>query len=237
MKSPPLGLPLIAVTVGVVGIVAFSILRPVTKPYALEDFPEPKVDLIDLTRNAIQADQAKLEDSAPLFLPTPFNASIPPTIAEVGDIINIPVFDPELFGNDSSFLVGGPGLPFSAPVSKDISKWLKKPFSTFGLGRKQVMDVNGTTSQGELVISLVGKINESKSIPLELPPTYDNYRTVLWSPAEFFCSVEKQTAMGWPLQTKSSGIRELDEVLTSFVRKMISEEGLDTGYYRITAYP
>jgi len=178
-----------------------------------------------------------LEDSTPLFLPTKFNASIPPTIAEGGDIINISIFDPELLGADSSFLVEGPEPSFATPVSNDISKWLNKPFSTFGFGEQPTMDVNGTTPQGELVISLVGSEAASLSFRLELPPIYDNNKTVLWSPVEFFCSVEKQTAVGWPLQTRSSGIRELDAVLANFARKKISGEGLATGYYRITAYP
>lgn len=237
MKSFPIGLPLIAVTVGLAGIVAFSILRPVTKPFALESLPKPNIALVDLTRNSIQSDQAMLEDSAPLFLPTQFNASIPSTVTEGGDIINISVFDPELLGDGSSFLVGGPELPFITPTSLDISKWLDKPFSTFGLGRQQPMDVNGTSLQGKLVISLVGKADEGKSFFLELAPSYDTYKTVLWSPVEFFCSVEKKTAVGWPLQTKSSGIPELDFVLASFARKKISDGGLSTGYYRITAYP
>ena len=237
MKPFPIGLPLIAVTACFLGIVAFSILRPVTKPVALENLPEPNIDLVDLTRNSIQSDQAMLEDSTPLFLPTKFNASIPPTVAEGGEIINISTFDPELLGADSSFLVGGPEPPFSNPPSKDISKWLDKPFSTFGRGRQPAMDVNGTAAQGEIVITLVGSETENKSFPLELPPIYDNYKTVLWSPVEFFCSVEKQTALGLPLLTRSSGIRELDIVLASFAREKISEGSLGTGYYRITAYP
>ena len=59
----------------------------------------------------------------------------------------------------------------------------------------------------------------------------------IWSPVEFFCTVENLTVIGSPAQTKSSGINELDEALARFAQQKISNNGLSTGYYRISAYP
>ena len=87
-----------------------------------------------------------------------------------------------------------------------------------------------------MVITRVGKVDERReiTIPLELLSESEKGN---WTPVEFFHTVEHFTAMGEPVQTKFSGIKELDLALARFVKQQVSSSNLSTGYYRITAYP
>ena len=88
-QIPAISLPLITLILGVSGYVLFSNLNPVDKPFSPREMLKPSIDYIDLSRSAIRADQALLEDSAPLFLPTRWNASTSPSAGLGDEIIGI----------------------------------------------------------------------------------------------------------------------------------------------------
>ena len=236
MRIPTLGLPLITLTLGVLGYAAFSSLNPVTKPIVTGKAPEPTIDYVDLSHASVRSDQALLEDSSPLFLATPWNASFSPEDALGGDIVDISIYPPELHALTSPFFVEGPVLAIATPPPRAISHGSSKPFTTLGLGKKPSASTKQTSAKGVLIITRVGGGSEQYlfSLPVEL---LDKSKTGLWTPIEFFCTIQNLSVIGSPAQTKSSGTSELDEALSIFAKQKASNNGLPDGYYRITAYP
>ncbi len=237
MKTPTLGLPLIALILGVLGYASFSGLHPVAKPVLPGKAPEPNINFTDLSRNTTRLDQALLEDSAPLFLATQWNASFSPGAALSGDIAEVSIYPPELRALNSAFFIEGPRHPFATMPSLGISDGLGTLFSTFGRGKDQTISTaSPMPKRGTLVISRMGITGEKHSFKL-IEEVLRLSKTGIWPPVEFFCTVENLTTMGSPALTKSSGINELDEALSRFAQQKISNNGLPTGYYRIIAYP
>ena len=233
MKIPSLGLPVIVFALGILGYAAFSGLRPVVKPVFLAETPDSGIDFINLSSKKVQSDQALLEDSAPLFLPTRWNASASPRTVHVG----IPIYPPELHSKNSPLLVQGPKLPFAPPPSNNISDWLRTPFSTFSLGSNQTSPSgNSGYNAGMMVINRVGGVGDRQSFPIPAE-LLGKSKTGIWSPVEFFYTIENLTALGLPVQTRFSGAPELDEALSRFVQQKVSGNGFSSGYYHITAYP
>jgi len=235
MKTPSIGLPLIAIILGLLGYISFSGFRPVRKPVFSGETPKPNISFTDLSRNAARADQALLLDSAPLFLSTKWNASFSPKATLNHNIVDISIYPPELRALDTAFFIEGPVLPFATPPHRNLSDGVDKQFKTFGLGKDRFLTTN-TQKSGVMVVSRVGNNNEERVFPLTDEVLRVSKREI-WSPVEFYCTVENLTAIGVPAQTKSSGINELDEALSRFAQQKISNNGLPTGYYRITAYP
>ena len=236
MRIPPLSLPLIALILGILGYAVFSSLHPVAKPVVFGKTPEPGIDYVDLSHVSVRSDQALLEDSAPLFLATPWNASFAPEDALSGDIVDISIYPPELHALTSPFFVEGPELAFARPPPRAISHGSNKPFTTLGLGKGRPAMKKKPPNRGILMINRVGDPNEKYSFPLPAA-LLDKSKTGLWTPVEFFCTIENLTAIGSPAQTKSSGLSELDDALSRFAQQQASSNGLPAGYYRITAYP
>ena len=238
MKTPSLGLPLIALTMGVLGYFAFSGFRPVTKPVLPSEIPKPNISFADLGRNTARSDQALLKDSAPLFLSTKWNASFSPKAALNDNIVAVSIFPPEVRALNSAFFIEGPKLPFATTPPRKVADGLDTRLSTFGRGGNRPITTGNPMQKkgGILVISPMGITGTEHAFPLS-DEVLRVSKTEIWSPVEFFCTVENLTAIGSPAQTKSSGINELDEALSRFAQQKISNNGLPTGYYRITAYP
>lgn len=241
MKIPSPSLPLIVLPLGLIGYFAFTELRPVPKPIAQAEESNSTDQFINLfSQHPVLVAQALLEDSAPLFLPTKWNASTSPGAEQFRDLVIISSFikpePPELYAMKSPLFINGPKLPFEPPRSNDISVWLRKPFSTFSIGKEDSPMADINASGGLMVITRVGMVDERREIeiPMELLSESEKGN---WTPVEFFHTVEHFTAMGEPIQTKFSGIKELDQALARFAKMQVSSSSLPTGYYRITAYP
>ena len=236
MKISPPSLPLIVLALGLIVYFTFWELRLVPKPTAQSDESNSTIKLVNLSQHPALTDQALLEDSAPLFLPTKWNASISPGSKHFGDLVTITSFPPELSSESSAFFINGPQLPFPPPTSNDISVWLRKPFSTFSIGKDDSLAKDTNASGGLMVITRVGTVGERReiAIPVELLAESEKGN---WEPVEFFHTVEHFTAMGNPIQTKFSGIKELDQALARFAKLKVSSSSFAKGYYRITAYP
>ena len=232
-QIPTISLPLITLILGISGYVLFSKLNPVGKPFSPKKSVKPSIDYVDLSKSAVMADQALLEDSAPLFLPTRWNASTSPE-ANLGDkITGISIHPPELHAVNSTFFKG-PQLDFGPQPPRVLSKGLTATFSTLGLA-KEITRSSNASGEGVMEIQRMG---EEKIHEFPLPKKLLSESKVgFWSPVEFFCTVESLTAMGSPSQTKFSGINELDQALSRFAKQKVSESGLSSGFYRITAYP
>ena len=236
MHPPSPSLPLIALVLGVAGYVLFSIFKPVTKPFVSADSQQSAIDFVDLSQNSVRSDQALLQDSAPLFLPTRWNASTSPQ-GELGDeIINVSIHPPELHASVSRFFEEGPTLAFARQPSPVFSEGLATPFSTLGTASDEPVNrIENNASSGTMVIRRVGF---AESLHLSLPnELLSSSKTGIWSPVEFFCTVENLTSMGSPSQTKFSGINDLDAALSHFAKQQVSDSGLPAGFYRITAFP
>lgn len=236
MHPPALSLPLITLVLGIAGYALFSIFKPVTKPIVFVGSQQSTIDFVDLSQDSVGSDQALLQDSAPLFLPTRWNASTSPK-GELGDeIINVSIHPPELHATVSQFFEEGPTLAFARQPSPVFSEGLPTPFSTLGTASGEPMNrMENNASNGTMVIRRVGF---AESLHLSLPnKLLSSSKTGIWSPVEFFCTVENLTSMGSPSQTKFSGINDLDAALSHFAKQQVSENGLPAGFYRITAYP
>ena len=234
-QIPAISLPLITLILGVLGYVLFSNLNPVDKPFSPREVLKPSIDYIDLSRSDIRADQALLEDSAPLFLPTRWNASTSPEAGLGDDVIGISIHPPELHAVNSPFFGEGPKLDFGTQPPPVFSDGLAATFSTLGLARENSVVQSETSRGGVMVITRMGD-NTVREFPLPNEVLSES-KVGIWSPVEFFCTIENLTAMGSPSQTKFSGINELDQALSRFAKQKVYESGLSSGFYRITAYP
>ncbi len=232
-QIPAISLPLITLILGVSGYVLFSKFNPVGKPFSPKELAKPSIGYVDLSRSNVMADQALLEDSAPLFLPTRWNASTTPRATLDDKITGISNYPPELYAVNSTFFKG-PQLDFGPQPPRVLSKGLAATFSTLGLA-KEITENSNASGKGVMEIQRMG---EEKIHEFPLPKKLMSESKVgFWSPVEFFCTVENLTAMGSPSQTKFSGINELDQALSRFAKQKVSESGLSSGFYRITAYP
>ncbi|MFP6854826.1 MAG: hypothetical protein VB980_03515, partial [Opitutales bacterium] len=136
MRLPSLGLPIITLSLGVLGYAGFSGFHLVPKPPLPQNPPISGIDFADLSHVSIRSEQAFLEDSAPLFLATKWNAAYSPQTALGSDIVKIPIHPPELYAPTSSFFANGPELTFAKPPPSTILHEPNKPFNTLGLAKE-----------------------------------------------------------------------------------------------------
>ncbi len=189
-------------------------------------------------RDRLFREQALLFDSAPLFLPSQWNAA--------GALQN-PVDYPEqrLFGDfPESLRLLGEAVDSFVPASDADRKiepedTLTEPrwavFSSFG--RRDLSDGAGPLVAGATLVvhSLeTGRAVHREPLPDSVLALFDH---ALWRPAVFQILVEGGRITGEPLLAQSTGIEEYDTAIRTYLYRPFFAAELRRGYYRVTVAP
>lgn len=227
----------VAVAVHAIGVVVFRVEEG-TEPageadYSFASLPPWRT----AAEGTLLHEQAFLFDSAPLFLPTRWNAATMPPIrsleqrppelfdtfpgrfsyseADFGQQA-IEASEPELNVATLNALAGGMRMPWGREP-------LEVPKLTPRFAVIEVLDIG----RGEVVAS--------KRLSLEEKPAAATRQ--LWAPAEFSIHLESIGAVGDPVLLRSSGIEEIDVLLRDQVAQFLRETSLETGYFRVIVGP
>lgn len=222
-----------------IGIFYF-ILIEVPAPQPLPQDPVQVEYLGDLgvQANTAVREQALLQDSAPLFMPTRWNL-----VSQMGDVASLreatevfAPYPPELTLPDSS-----PGA-FPANVDSSRLRELILPrspaFYLSRYGRQPVAQPPALQSDlSALARPLAGsfpqQVNSTtlpESLKAQAPET-------LWAPFQIYLQLVGGMPSGRPVIAQSSGFSEWDQALQAFIGSLDYTRSLQSGYYRITVYP
>lgn len=197
--------------------------------------PKPFLYLVETegSRDPVLAEQALLEDPAPLFLPTRWNASLS-GVSAFG-----PLEEPDLF---SSFPeeVTASAETFRAtleqrpprPVAPLQTIGEPPPFRLFGAGDIDVKPLARRFGQVEIREVASGRVVHTTA----LVPIPAIAALQYWEPAELLVTVSPLGAVGTPFLARSTGNDAADEA----IRQTLIRSGLHTlppGYYAVTVGP
>lgn len=181
-------------------------------------------------------EQAYLFDSAPLFLPTRWNAVSSPVVRALEQR------PPELFNSFPAHLSSsedehGLGeMETDDPVSPAISLEAFGRAMPMPFGRNPV-DLPNLERRAALIE--VRKPGEEELILAEWIPVEDAPERAgeLWAPSEFLIHVENVGVVGEPVLLSGSGVEEVDLFLREEIRQLLRDRMLEVGYFRVVAGP
>ncbi len=182
--------------------------------------------------------QALLFDSAPLFMPTPWNtAGDLAGIASLQDATR--VFEP--FPPD--LLLPATGLPpWTAGTEEPSPARLRLPVEPVLIlaGLRQAPGIpTGEAVPGPRLQAL-RLAPAGPAVPVEgsLPATLRTQAPgTLWLPARFHLQMRGGFVVGEPILAQSSGFPDWDQALRDHIRTLDFHRQLGDGYYQVSAFP
>ena len=203
--------------------------------------PPQEVKFIgSLSRDAMPSviEQAALNDSAPLFMPTEWNL-----VSDMSNVASLQsateIFEP--FSPLLSLVDARPIAPMNAgrtDQSRDV--WLPSG-SAFFLSRygRKAVEIPSITSEGvsfsvnQVDSSSRNSLNEQK-FPLEVAASAPES---LWNPVRLFLHLKGGVPIGLPLIAQGSGFVDWDASLQAYFTELAFYHQLNDGYYQIWVYP
>lgn len=183
-------------------------------------------------------EQAALNDSEPLFMPTRWNLAN--DLAGVASLQSATeIFEP--FSERLVLADARPGSPVRDPAGPRVSSVRLPEGSAFILSRfgRKVPVIPDAASEG---VSFTVKRMDAPTQPLLVDPrlpirvraaTPDS----LWNPVRLFLHLQGGMPVGPPLVAQSSGFVDLDASLQEYFTKLAFYGQLIDGYYQIWVYP
>lgn len=203
----------------------------------------PKVQWVGdgalIAEGSALGDQLNLFDSAPLFLPTPWNFATaekelksdrPP-----GEVFDL--FAPRLTVSveqtpaDLVLVPSGVGTPAQA-----IRSFAWPYFESFGRVDRPLAPLPERLAMIEVRAMDTGELMLTATVARRAAPDAAGWGD--WAPLEFLVSVEPALALGLPQLTRGSGFDEVDAFFREHVqRELLLDLRLPAGYYRVTVGP
>lgn len=181
-------------------------------------------------------EQAYLQDSAPLFLPTRWNAASSPVVRAL-EQRPVDLFEPfpaRLSYQESDFRLGTFAEVRQESPLESLKVFRNRTHTFFGRGRVPQPELSPRFALIEVRDPGDGRVVLSAPVPGEGAPSLPNR---LWRPMEFLLQVEAIGLVGQSVMLEGSGVEEVDQFLRRALRRVVSEQMLDIGYYRVTAGP
>ncbi|MEX2381747.1 MAG: hypothetical protein WD490_05145 [Opitutales bacterium] len=187
----------------------------------------------------VQAEQAALLDSAPLFLPSQWN-TMSPFVAGVRertleDVFTL--FPPEFFF-DAADLAAGVAVDTGEPrnLQEHVFEWNRDSLQV--MGRRDAGEPASAGRFALLEAVLPGAPKPAVSYVISREAVTEGF-TTFWEPAEFSVIVDSLGIAGSPLLLQGSGEAHVDQLLERLVDGFLLEKGggLDPGYYQIFIGP
>lgn len=181
-------------------------------------------------------EQAYLQDSAPLFLPTRWNSASSPAVRALEQRPD-GLFEPfpvRLSYGETDFGLGAissinPGTPL-----QNLAAFADKAHLTFGRTERAAPELSARFASLEIFELSGGEAVLAKSLPGEGAPEAGQQ---LWKPAEFLLQVTAAGVVGEPVLLHGSGVEAVDSFLRDAIHRASSQRMLDPGYYRVLAGP
>lgn len=226
-----------ALAIHAVGLLLFQVDDETTQEaevdYSFVTMPSP---FLNESGGELLREQASLFDSAPLFLPTGWNAASSPAVnaleqrpAELFDS-----FPAQLSYGETDFGLGAiVNLKTRSPL-QTLERFSDRSHNVFGRAEVDHPKLSRRFALLEVVDSSGGKLVLSSPVPMEGAPDEGGQ---LWEPAEFLVQVEAVGVLGDPVLLRGSGLEEVDQYLRDSLRRLMRERMLATGYYRVLAGP
>lgn len=183
-------------------------------------------------------DQAVLNDSAPLFMPTEWNL-----VSEMSNVASLQsateIFEP--FTPQLSIADAKPTAPMQGRVRIDGQSSRLPQGSAFVLsrfGRKEQKSLSSISQGVSFSVSQVGlsagNSQEEHKIPTSMHALAPES---LWNPVQLFLHLQGGVPIGLPLVAQSSGFADWDTSLQGFFTQLSFYRQLKDGYYQIWVYP
>ncbi|NDV62629.1 hypothetical protein G0Q06_09215 [Puniceicoccales bacterium CK1056] len=188
--------------------------------------------------NPALGEQAFLQDSAPLFMPTKWNL-----VSQMDDVASLREAT-EVFSQYEPILT----LPDSSPATISLPPFGSAPpeialpagpaFYLSRFGRQPTAPLPSIVSETSLQsIPLGERVDHS----LRVSALPDSLRQLspeaLWPPIRFYLHLVHEIPLGKPVISGSSGFTDWDQALQGYIGSLDYYRGLPSGYYRITVYP
>ena len=188
--------------------------------------------------NPVFAEQAFLQDSAPLFMPTRWNlASRMDAVASLREATEVfnryqPVLSLPEFSGESL-----PPIPLEAPDTR-IALPSGPAFLLSRLGRGPIASVEESSSEAMMQsLAFAGSVDRELSMSM-LPGNLKALAPgMLWPPVRFYLHIVHGIPPGKPIISESSGFTDWDRALQDHIGSRAYYKTLGNGYYRITVYP
>lgn len=229
------------ITVAVItAMVRFPLSNPTDRAPAPAAFELRRVAAADL----VQSEEVALSDLAPLFLPTPWNASLAPAPQrEPGKTF----FDREAlrfafgdagwsFERDLPPVVTLGGKPLADARPLDILGANSPAPLLSGFGRSELPLVALPARSGfvEIIETGTGRPVLAVALPPDIRPPTER----MWAPVEFLATVEAAGLVAPLTLTARSGVEEVDAFYRNYLARTFRlGERLTPGFYRITVSP
>ena len=227
------------ITVHLMVILVIQVENPLVRQ--LENQQAPIRYVGNLRKDAARSihEQAALNDSAPLFMPTRWNL-----VSEVSDVASLKeateIFQP--FPARLSLLGAGPASLDPSGSRGDPQKFRLPHGSAFVLSRYGRRPDSGqlpvSAGASFVVRSLDTPDSEHTRHALELPEEIlSNAPPSLWNPVQILLHLSGGLPIGLPMVGQSSGFAEWDASLQAHFSSLGFYRGHRDGYYQIWVYP
>jgi hypothetical protein len=188
--------------------------------------------------SASVADQAALNDSAPLFIPTRWNSAS--NMSEVASLQSATrIFEP--FPSQITLFESRPVAPMSRAATNNPQSALLPEGSAFFMARygRKVAPAAKSVSPGPAAsLTRIGPIDGEDPIRRQLPADLvTSSPASLWNPVRLFLHLEDGLPVGLPLLSQSSGYADWDSSLRAYFVQSDFYRRMNDGYYQIWVYP
>lgn len=226
---------------GVVALLfAFVVLKiPLVNRVELDDSAAFAQYIIydDDSRSRRLHEQAKLFDSAPLFLPTKWNygsALQDNLLMRKGDVLFKP-YPPSLLLEGEELA----DLPIfeQSKVNRPRELLANRYWSLFGSFGEAEEKLEKQPAGGSFLI--VQEFGAEVPVRRQRLPDRiaEQLEALFWAPTRFSVTVDAIGMVGAPKLTESSGFEMVDSVLREYLLEPFFSAGLSPGYYRVEIWP
>lgn len=212
---------------------------PVVPPVQEVTIPRPSISWIASNAGSsslLLQEQATLFDSAPLFLPTPWN-SAPTTLSTdnafgKSEKVLLNQFPPDVYlvEEASSFSLEDQLGTTLGEVQDVLDQENWDFFDGFGQEQKIQVPVVARGLSVEVVNVDSGDLVRKLSLDHIDNPSFKNN---VWKPLSYILAVAPNGEIGAPFGVVSTGNQTLDDQLEAVVEDIVSDMDLDAGYYRL----
>lgn len=225
----------VALAVHAVGLLLFQVDDAEKQPPAA-DYAFVSVPPFEANEGALLREGAYLFDSAPLFFPTPWNASSSPTVDALEQRPEelFDSFPARLSYGERDFGLGAIVTVKADTILQSLEAFDDRAHLVFGEAEVEQPELSARFALMEVIDPALGETVLKAAVPPEGGPEEGKQ---LWSPAEFLVQVEATGVVGEPVLLRGSGVEEVDQFLRASLRRLISSRMLDIGYYRVIAGP
>jgi len=183
-------------------------------------------------------EQAALNDSAPLFMPTKWNL-----VSDVANVASLQsateIFEP--YSPRLALVETRPTLPLQDSTALEPLTVRLPQGSAFILsryGRKQPEIPDFTSAGASYSVSRLDRPLLNLLAEQVLPGRlHENAPQALWNPVQLFLHLDGGFPAGPPLVVKSSGFVNWDTLLQGYFAELSFYHQLNDGYYQIWVYP